>query len=236
MTETRENLYEKLAKIRKQVGAIKKDAQGYGYTYVKEESILANITGLMDKYKVSLIPSINRETLVVTPQTFKETKTSKQGTPYEKVTNEVLLSADMTWTWVNNENPEERIEVSWVLTGQQNDPSQAFGSALTYSSRYFLLKFFNIATSEDDPDKFRSQQKAAEEAGEKLIASEIINEAHKIIEGYMAKNPDNGNVVKELAEKFIKGGNYFNLKDPALAGKFLADVKTALTEEVTISN
>ena len=58
----------------------------------------------------------------------------------------------MLYVWVNAEKPDDRIEVPWQLFGQQDDPSKAFGSALTYSERYFLLKFFSIATDDDDPD------------------------------------------------------------------------------------
>ena len=35
------NIYQKLAKIRKQVEIMKKDTKAYGYNYTKEESILA---------------------------------------------------------------------------------------------------------------------------------------------------------------------------------------------------
>src|SRR5690606_6435660 len=34
----------------------------------------------------------------------------------------------------------------------QNDWEKGLGSALTYGERYFLLKFFHIATDEDDID------------------------------------------------------------------------------------
>ena len=80
----------------------------------------------------------------------------------------------MMWSWVDNDNPEERIDVEWALVGQQGDASQAFGSGLTYSNRYFLLKFFNIATPDADPDAFRSKQRAAETAEDKMIAEQII--------------------------------------------------------------
>ena len=55
--------------------------------------------------------------------------------------------------WVNAETPDDRIECDWFMVGRQKDPSQGFGSGLTYSERYFMLKFFNIPTDDDDPDK-----------------------------------------------------------------------------------
>ena len=57
------NIYQKLAKIRKQVEVIQKNKAGYGYKYVSEDEILARISTFMDKYSLSLIPSITKDTL-----------------------------------------------------------------------------------------------------------------------------------------------------------------------------
>ena len=43
------NIYQKLAKIRKQVEVIQKNKAGYGYKYVSEDEILARISTFMDK-------------------------------------------------------------------------------------------------------------------------------------------------------------------------------------------
>lgn len=50
------NIYQKLARIRKQVEVIQKNKSGYGYKYVSEDEILAKISVFMDKYGLSLIP------------------------------------------------------------------------------------------------------------------------------------------------------------------------------------
>ena len=152
------NIYQKLAKIRKQVEVIQKNKAGYGYKYVSEDEILARISTFMDKYSLSLIPSVVSGTSVVAPYSTKKTKSTKSGEIYEENVNEVLVSADMMFTWVNNDAPDERVAVPWILVGHQSDGSQSFGSGLSYSMRYFLLKFFNVATPDDDPDNWRSKQ------------------------------------------------------------------------------
>lgn len=222
------NIHQKLAKIRTQVAVLKKDSSGYGYKYVSEEHILAKVTGLMDKYTLSLIPRITPGTMSVEPQHYTTTANAKGGGTIDKHVNEVMVSAEMTWTWINNDNPEERLIVPWMLVGQQSDASQSFGSALTYASRYFLLKFFNIATSDDDPDKFRSEQKRAADADDQLIVGGIIGEMQKIVDEYLRINPDNRQTVADLAEKYIKGGNYQKIKDPVLAGKLLEEAAKIL--------
>ena len=216
------NLYQKLAKIRKQVEVVQKNKSGYGYKYVTDDELLAKITAGMDKYGVSLKPDIVPGTMRVEPYTYKKTKRDKNGT-YEEIVNEFIDVADMVYTWVNNENPTEEIRVNWVMVGQQSDASQCLGSGLTYSMRYFLLKYFNVATPDDDPDNWRSKQKAAEAAEDKAIAEQIINTVDIVIKSFLAENPKRGEEVKKLVSKYVKGGNYFNITESALATKLLED-------------
>lgn len=222
MAEANMNIYQKLAKIRKQVEVMKRDAKGFNYTYTTEESILAKITVQMDKLHLSLIPSIVPESTVVIPYSVTETKTTSKGDVYDKNVNEILVQSDMIWTWVNNDNPDERIEVPWAMVGQQSDASQAFGSGLTYSSRYFLLKYFNIATSDADPDAFRKKQKAAEAEEQKLIASEITATVDTYLKDHVYKKPEDRDAALEIVSKYIKSGNYLEIKDPILARSLLA--------------
>lgn len=215
------NIYQKLAKIRKQVEVMKKDTKAYGYNYVKEEDILAKITAFMEKYDLSLIPGIVPGSTMVIPYNAKKTKVDKNGGIYEENVNEVLVSADTTWTWVNNVNPEERIEVPWTMVGQQADASQSFGSGLTYSSRYFLLKYFNVSTSNDDPDNWRSKQKQAEIEEDKAVAQGIIQIFDEAVKKYLEAHPDNVDSVKKYVTKFVKNGNYFAITESVMAAKML---------------
>nr|DAZ58146.1 MAG TPA: ERF superfamily protein [Caudoviricetes sp.] len=225
MAEQNLNIYQKLAKIRKQVEVIQRNKKGYGYTYVSEDEILAKISGFMDKYSLSLIPSVIHSSAVVTPYHTKKTKSTNKGEIYEENVNEVLVSADMVFTWVNNENPDERVDVPWILVGHQSDGSQSFGSGLSYAMRYFLLKFFNIATPDDDPDKWRSKQKAAGAAEDKMIAEEIIASFDTMVKEFLASNQDKTEEVKKFVAKYVKGGNYFAITESVLASKLLADFK-----------
>lgn len=222
MAEANMNIYQKQAKIRKQVEVMKRDAKGFNYTYTTEESILAKVTVQMDKLHLSIIPSIVPESTVVIPYSVTETKTTSKGDVYDKNVNEILVQSDMIWTWVNNDNPDERIEVPWAMVGQQSDASQAFGSGLTYSSRYFLLKYFNIATSDADPDAFRKKQKAAEAEEQKLIASEITATIDTYLKDHVYKKPEDRDAALEIVSKYIKSGNYLEIKDPILARSLLA--------------
>lgn len=227
------NIYQKLAKVRKQVEVVQKNKSGYGYKYVTDDELLAKITAGMDRYGLTLIPSIVPNTISVNPYTYKKTKKEKQNgqfVTYEETVNEFTTHADMVYTWVNNENPNQKIEVSWSLVGQQSDASQCFGSGLTYSMRYFLLKYFNVATPEDDPDNWRSKQREAEAAEDKALAEQIINVLDASIKAYLADHADKSDDVKSFVSKYVKNGNYFAITESVVATKLLDDFRAKFEE------
>lgn len=127
------NIYQKLVEVRKSIDGFTKDASGYGYKYVSGSQVLSKMKAVMDAQGVIL------ETHLIAPVVV----TSGKGS---------LVTSPMKMIWVNAEKPEDKIIIDWFMAGEQKDPSQALGSGLTYSERYFLLKFFGISTDEDDPD------------------------------------------------------------------------------------
>lgn len=231
------NIYQKLAKIRKPVEILQKNKSGYGYKYVTEDVILSKITGLMGRLGVSLVPKIVKDTMKVEPYAYIKTKVAKNGQPYEERVNEILVSCDMEWHWINNENPEDRVIVPWAMVGQQSDASQAFGSGLSYASRYFMLKYFNVATSDDDPDNWRSLQKEAEESEDRAIAEQIIDQVHQIVTTYLESNPNDRQSVVSIVKKYAKSKNgkasvnYYDIKDPVTASNLLNEI----TEKFTVA-
>lgn len=225
------NLYEKLARVRQRVEIMQKDASGYNYSFVSGESLLAKITGLMKELNISLIPRIVPGTMQVSRVATPKKKFMNEVGLYDDATYEYLVQAEMEYTWVNNENPEEKVIVPWVFVGSQSDPSQAFGSGLTYAARYFLLRFFSVATDELDPDNWRSKQRAAEVEEEKLIADKIIEEVDKTIHTYLDANPKGGPAVKKIVEKFRKDGDYFKIKESVVASKLLDELRTTLVNQ-----
>lgn len=224
------NLYQKLAKIRKAVEVIKNNKRGYGYTYTDEEAILSRVTGLMNKYEISLLPGIVPGTTQVSPYNYKKTKATKDGKVYEENVNDILVSADTYYIWVDNNDPSQQIHVDWTMVGQQSDASQAFGSGLTYSQRYFLLKYFNVSTTDDDPDAWRKTQKETEEFEQREVAAKIIEEVHAFVTAYLAEAPDERDKISAVIMKYVKDGkkasvNYNLIKDPIVAANLLKDLK-----------
>lgn len=197
------NLMQKIEKVRASIGGVLQETkEGYGYRYTPEEEILLKINETMTEQHLSLFPSIVPQTMTITPYSYKKTRYDKVNKKYyEETCSEILAQADMIFTWVDNDNPEDRLEVPFALVGQQSDASQCFGSGLTYANRYFLLKFFNIATTSDDPDDLKAK-KAREAAASKARAlKEVIDQIHTLVNN---KTTDkNKNEIKNICAKMI---------------------------------
>lgn len=222
--EEKLSLIQKLAKIRSIADVAVKDKRGFNYSYADITQILASVKSGMKKYSVSLIPMISPGTSQISQVVSTNTKFSKTGEQYEQKTSEMLYQADMVFRWVNDENPEEFIDVPWTVTGSQADPSQAFGSAMTYCTRYFMVSFFQIAqASAEDVDSYRSRQKEAAASEDRAIADEIIKQFDLTLKVYLSDHPDKGDDVKKFIQRYVKSADYFKIKEPALAGKLLED-------------
>lgn len=136
------NLWQKLVAIRKDIDVFVKNGKSFGYDYVTGSQILHKIKNNMDELQVILMPKMGEH------KTWQYSYKSKKG----KDTTDFVIEGDGFYEWINAEKPEERETIPWKFFGQQDDISKAYGSALTYSERYFLLKFFGVPTDEDDAD------------------------------------------------------------------------------------
>jgi len=145
---TSKTLYQKLLEVKKAIPFLKKEAQGYKYSYVDPETVLSTINPLLNEQGILLLSSVKDKRIE------KVTVTDKSG-PHE----EILYLLDMVFTWVDTFDGQ-KIEIPWVTSGM-NGHEKGLGSALTYAERYFLLKFFNIATGKEDPDARQEDYKAS---------------------------------------------------------------------------
>lgn len=133
------NLFQKLVEIQKVVKGLGKDANASTYQYVSGSKVLNYIRPKMDELGVLLVQEIDE----IDNQRIDYAVKSGQK-------SEMLTKVTMTFTWIDAESGE-KLPVKFGANGM-NNWDKGLGSALTYAERYFLLKFFHIATDEDDVD------------------------------------------------------------------------------------
>lgn len=133
------NLYQKLVEIQKTVRGLGKDASAQTYQYVSGAKVLDRIRPKMDELGVLLVQEIDE---IDNERVDYAVKSGSKS--------ELLSKVTMTFTWIDAESGE-KLPVKFGANGM-NNWDKGLGSALTYAERYFLLKFFHIATDEDDVD------------------------------------------------------------------------------------
>lgn len=159
------NLYQKLLEIQKEVMGLGKDGTSNTYKYVTGSKVLNAIKPLMNKYGLLL----KTEVLSIenTRQDYKVGVNAQN--PEGRAKSEILSKVLMRFTWIDTETGEK--DENLFGANGQNDWDKGTGSAITLSERYFLLKYFHIATDEDDID---NPERKAEEAALLKIKPEAL--------------------------------------------------------------
>lgn len=148
------NLFQKIADVKANIDGFTKDAKSYNYSYVSGSQVLHRIRNKMIENNLLLVPKTSEENYKQIDVTRFNKKAGREIT-----TSEFIVEMKLTYVWINADKPEEQFEVTFYAVGQQDDVSKAHGTALTYAERYFLMKFFNIPTDEDDADAKEKQEK-----------------------------------------------------------------------------
>lgn len=150
--EPRLNLYQKLVEIRKQVDYLQKTSKGYNYKYADETAILRSIRPKMDELGVFL------EFQMMEPQLLTDK----------------FVQVGFEFTWVDADDPSVKITKSMFLQTTVGDV-QKLGGLCTYANRFFLYKWFNVPTSELDPDVYEQQTSGTLTAKQVSYLERLIN-------------------------------------------------------------
>jgi len=138
------NIYQKIIELKSRVGGFERDstAPGMKYKYVGGTQVFERINPAMIALQLLFI---------------LKGATSDEWTKHEYDTRnghkiDFIVRGRLFYQFINAENPEEKIDIEFIYYGQQDEISKAFGSGLTYSERYMILKFLGLPTDSDDPD------------------------------------------------------------------------------------
>ena len=173
------NLYQKLLHIQTKINGLGKDKTTYQYKYVTGDKVLGEIKPLMNQLGLILKQE------VISIENSRQDYTTAKGSK-----SEILSKVMMQFTWIDCATGEK--DVNLFGANGQNDWEKGLGSALTYAERYFLLKYFHIATDEDDIDNDQRKTTAPiaqtnfEDAKSKLI---VVSTLAELQSAYMALTP-----------------------------------------------
>lgn len=156
------NLMQKLIEIRKEIGILQKTESGNkGAKYVDPEVLLLKAREGMNKQSVLLTCEVLSHTII---QINAPTKNDPNNVDF-------LFNGALVYKWMDADSGDI-ILCNWVATAtHMQDPSMAFGGALTYSERYFMMKFFQIPTPKDDPELLKGKAGVIECVNEEQVAN-----------------------------------------------------------------
>lgn len=201
------NLYQKIADVKANIEGFTKDTKGYNYSYVSGSQVLHRIRNKMIEHNLLLVPKTSDENYKQIEVTRFNKKASREVT-----TSEFVVEMKLTYLWINADKPEEQLEVNFYSVGQQDDVSKAHGTALTYAERYFLMKFFNIPTDEDDADAKQKQEMYSKPNVEK------VGELKKDILSFINLMKERGSeITEEQVKKELNIADYTKLSNSQIA-------------------
>lgn len=135
------NIYQKLHSIQSRINGLGKDKEGHGYKYVTGDKVLENIKPMMNELGLLL-----KQEILSIENTRQDYTVGRDN----RAKSEILSKVNMRFTWIDVATGDK--DENLFGANGQNDWDKGVGSALTYAERYFLLKFFHIATDQDDID------------------------------------------------------------------------------------
>jgi len=140
---TTKNIYQRINEVRKAVAYIQKDKAvstgGGSYKAVTHDAV----TGIL------------REHLIEQGIIVRVNVLEHQFDQKEEGTKQRLFHGTFTVTFVNADNPEDKFSDDYPAHALDNG-DKAPGKAISYATKYALLKTFNIETGEDEESRYQN--------------------------------------------------------------------------------
>lgn len=143
------NLWQKLAVITGDIGAIEKDGSysggqaGGSYKFISQAQLVAKLRHELKKHRVVIEPSM----VSATTETITRV-TEYNGRQVEKVSRRIVC--EMEFRVVNGDDPTQHFTARWF--GEAIDSGdKGTQKAATSAEKYFLMKLFKVS-DQDDPD------------------------------------------------------------------------------------
>lgn len=196
------NIYQRINEVRKAIGYVQKDKAvstgGGSYKAVTHDAVTGMVRAALIEHGVVIVPSV-----VSSVFNAKEPEAKQR-----------LYEATFQIEFVNMDEPTDRIVTQQTAHALDNG-DKAPGKAMSYATKYAILKLFNIETGESDESVYQYQQEEYDFAGAltKAEATESVDIARSVIKEAKQKAIDSKDraaldavksVEKRLTEKFGK--------------------------------
>lgn len=136
------NIYQRINEVRKAIGYVQKDKAvstgGGSYKAVTHDAVTGMVRDSLIKNGVVIVPSV----------------VSAVFHPKEPDAKQRLYEATFEVAFVNIDDPQDRIVTQQNAHALDNG-DKAPGKAMSYATKYAILKLFNIETGEDEESRYQ---------------------------------------------------------------------------------
>lgn len=194
------NIYQRINEVRKAIGYVQKDKAvstgGGSYKAVTHDAVTGMVRAALIEHGVVIVPSV-----VSSVFNAKEPEAKQR-----------LYEATFQIEFVNMDEPTDRIVTQQTAHALDNG-DKAPGKAMSYATKYAILKLFNIETGDDEESRYQQDEYDFAVTLTKAESTESVDIARSLIMEAKQKAIDSKDraaldavksVEKRLTEKFGK--------------------------------
>lgn len=157
------NIYQRINNVRKTIGYVQKDksvSTGSGsYKAVTHDAVTGMVRSALIEHGIVIVPSV----------------LSSVFHPKEPDAKQRLYEATFQVEFVNIDEPADKIVTQQTAHALDNG-DKAPGKAMSYATKYAILKLFNIETGEDEESRYQTEEFDIEGAVDFILASTSMAE------------------------------------------------------------
>ena len=157
------NIYQRINAVRKAIGYVQKDKAvstgGGSYKAVTHDAVTGMVRAALIEHGVVIVPSVLHAVFH----------------PKEPEAKQRLYEATYQVDFVNMDHPEERISIN-VNAHAMDNGDKAPGKAMSYATKYAILKLFNIETGEDEESRYQQEEFDTVGSVDYILASTTLAE------------------------------------------------------------
>lgn len=139
------NIYQRINEVRKAIGYVQKDKAvstgGGSYKAVTHDAVTGMVRASLIEHGVIIVPSVVNSVFH----------------PKEPDAKQRLYEATFQIEFVNMDEPTDRIVTQQTAHALDNG-DKAPGKAMSYATKYAILKLFNIETGEDEESRYQTEE------------------------------------------------------------------------------
>ncbi len=162
------NIYQRINEVRKAIGYVQKDKAvstgGGSYKAVTHDAVTGMVRAALIEHGVVIVPSV-----VSSVFNAKEPEAKQR-----------LYEATFQIEFVNMDDPADRIVTHQTAHALDNG-DKAPGKAMSYATKYAILKLFNIETGDDEESRYQQDEYDFAVALTKAESTESVDIARSLI-------------------------------------------------------